>query len=333
MGGEPTFVSVDDYQSAEWNTAAVGPTKRQRADELIRRLRDRFAPGGLLHYGQGKWYPGEPLPRWAFALYWRRDGVPIWRDRQPDRARSGRSQSNGRGCAASRERDCRASWHRGRTMFSRPYEDPADRMVKEGRLPENIDPSDPKIDDPHERARILGAVRAAIWQAGRFRAAGAALDRASQARMAERSVAAPAAAGFFWCRAIRRSASACRCSPCPTSPPSIIRISFRPTRSAEKKPLPDPRVTHPIGAYALRTPAGAVASPPLAPGTVIMQRPAAAPSAARLPVRTALAVEVARRTLVRVHAAGRDARGLSRTSRRHRGDGGGAQPAGAYRRL
>src|SRR6266853_1529468 len=78
MGGEPTFISLDDPDGAEWTTAALGPAKRQRAVDLLGRLRDHFAPQGLLHYGQGKWYPDELLPRWAFGCYWRKDGVPIW---------------------------------------------------------------------------------------------------------------------------------------------------------------------------------------------------------------------------------------------------------------
>ncbi len=80
MGGEPTFVSIDDPDGAEWTTSAFGPNKRRLAADLFLKLRDRFGPGALLHFGQGKWYPGEPLPRWALGCHWRRDGVPIWED-------------------------------------------------------------------------------------------------------------------------------------------------------------------------------------------------------------------------------------------------------------
>jgi uncharacterized protein (DUF2126 family)/transglutaminase-like putative cysteine protease len=78
MGGEPTFVGIDEPESPQWNLEALGAIKRTRALELIRRLRERTAPGGLLHFGQGKWYPGEPLPRWAFHCISRVDGVPVW---------------------------------------------------------------------------------------------------------------------------------------------------------------------------------------------------------------------------------------------------------------
>lgn len=153
MGGEPTFVSIDDFESDEWNTGAVGPTKRGLADELIRRLRERFAPGGFLHYGQGKWYPGESLPRWTFSLYWRKDGIPIWnnqsliadedRDTEVDENDAGRLLQ-----AIAGELDIDPE------MVEPAFEDPAEWLIREGNLPENVDPSNSKLKNPEDRARI-----------------------------------------------------------------------------------------------------------------------------------------------------------------------------------
>jgi uncharacterized protein (DUF2126 family)/transglutaminase-like putative cysteine protease len=81
MGGEPTFVSIDDMEGAEWNIAADGAAKRALSVALADRLATAFAPGALIHHGQGKWYPGEPLPRWQITILWRADGTPLWADR------------------------------------------------------------------------------------------------------------------------------------------------------------------------------------------------------------------------------------------------------------
>ena len=80
QGGEPTFVSIDDMDGPEWNTAALGTKKRELGEALLQRLRARFAKGGFVHDGQGKWYPGEVLQRWAVGVYWRIDGEPLWRN-------------------------------------------------------------------------------------------------------------------------------------------------------------------------------------------------------------------------------------------------------------
>ncbi|RUW61906.1 transglutaminase family protein [Mesorhizobium sp. M7A.F.Ca.US.008.03.1.1] len=153
MGGEPTFVSIDDFESAEWNTAAVGPTKREKADELIRKLRERFAPGGFLHYGQGKWYPGESLPRWTFSLYWRADGQPVWSDpsliaREKSEADIGPEQAESLLTAIAGELGI------DKAMVSEAYEDPAEWLLKEGKLPDNVDPSNSRLEDPEERSRM-----------------------------------------------------------------------------------------------------------------------------------------------------------------------------------
>ena len=153
MGGEPTFVSIDDFESPEWNTDAVGPTKREKADALIRRLRDRFAPGGVLHYGQGKWYPGETLPRWTFSLYWRRDGKPIWND--PSLIAREGEQTSAKPEDAQRLLGAVAgNLGLGSDTIDAAYEDPGEWLLKEARLPDNVDPSNSELADPEARSRM-----------------------------------------------------------------------------------------------------------------------------------------------------------------------------------
>jgi uncharacterized protein (DUF2126 family) len=293
MGGEPTFVSIDDYQSAEWNTAAVGPTKRARADDLIRRLRRRFAPGGLLHYGQGKWYPGEPLPRWAFSLYWRRDGVPVWRnenliareaaDHQPT---AGDSRRLAEGIAA--RLGIAADFVQG------AYEDPTDRMLRQGLIPENVDPSDPKIAGPRERARILSLFDSHLGEP-----AGYVLPVQRWTAQAK-----PGWVSELW--RTRRG----RLFLVPGDSPLGLRLPLQSLPDvapedfpylgpadpfAERQPLPDPRSIHPIRVPAYSA-AGEQASPPLAPETLTAQSAApatvSAAAATAVPVRTAFTVEV-----------------------------------------
>ncbi len=134
MGGEPTFISLDDRNGSEWSTTAMSPAKRKLAVELLYRMRDRFSKGALLHMGQGKWYPGEELPRWALGCYWRKDGVPIW-ENQNLFAEDG--QNSGYGAPeAARFLEALARRLRVSSAFTiTAYEDVFFRMWKDGSLP------------------------------------------------------------------------------------------------------------------------------------------------------------------------------------------------------
>lgn len=154
QGGEPTFVSIDDMEGAEWNTTALGPHKRERAADLVKRLRKRFADGALLHWGQGKWYPGESLPRWAYTCFWRKDGQPIWFDdsliavpEQPTGADEGQAM---RFATALVERLQALDPH-----VLPAWEDAYYYMWKERRLPINVTANDSRLADKEERERLM----------------------------------------------------------------------------------------------------------------------------------------------------------------------------------
>ncbi|HVA68348.1 MAG TPA: transglutaminase family protein [Candidatus Binataceae bacterium] len=153
MGGEPTFVSIDDMDGEEWSTAALGERKRALSELLLDRLRTRLAPGGLLHYGMGKWYPGEPIPRWALNCYWRKDGVPLWNDRDL-LVRVGVPSEYG---PAEAERFIETLARRlgiDSSYVNAAFEDPLFYVQRERQLPINIDPVDNRLEDASERERI-----------------------------------------------------------------------------------------------------------------------------------------------------------------------------------
>ncbi|MEQ1916740.1 MAG: transglutaminase family protein, partial [Gallionella sp.] len=153
MGGEPTFVSIDDMDGAEWNYTALSEKKRDLSGELLVRMQKRFSPGAMLHFGQGKWYPGEPLPRWALSCFWRTDGKPLWKDstllvtaqgggmhKTADALHFMQGLSERLGLAAS--------------YVIPAYEDVAKIIDEELRWPENIDPLNSDLKKNDERRRL-----------------------------------------------------------------------------------------------------------------------------------------------------------------------------------
>ena len=153
MGGEPTFVSTQDRDAPEWNTDALGPTKRGLATELVHKLRAEYGQGGFLHFGQGKWYPGEQLPRWALNIYWRADGQVCWQD--PALFADERTPSHLQATDARHFIDtlCGHLGLQTDTVLA-GYEDTWYYLWRERKLPVNVDPFDARLDDELERNRL-----------------------------------------------------------------------------------------------------------------------------------------------------------------------------------
>jgi uncharacterized protein (DUF2126 family) len=153
MGGEPTFVAVSDRDAAEWNTDALGPTKRGFATALVHKLRAEYGQGGFLHFGQGKWYPGEQLPRWALNIYWRADKQPVWAD--PALFTDERDPTHYTSEDAQRFTKALSKRLGLTDQYILPaYEDSWYYLWRERRLPVNVDPFNSKLDDEMERARL-----------------------------------------------------------------------------------------------------------------------------------------------------------------------------------
>ena len=153
MGGEPTFVSIDDMESPQWNTDADGEHKRQLADKLSRKLLASFTDGGMLHYAQGKWYPGEPIPRWQTSIIWRKDGKKIWKNPE---LFADMNETYTYTNADAQKFICTLALSLGVSDKNviKAYEDPVYYIMKEAELPLDVDPMKVDLSDPLERQNI-----------------------------------------------------------------------------------------------------------------------------------------------------------------------------------
>ena len=152
VGGEPTFTSREHPTAAEWNGAALGPSKWRQGRQLAQHLLERLIPGGAMLVRMGKHYPGESLPRWAIELIGRRDGVEVWPRRELS---PGVDVDSARRliAAIAIELGLDVDGLAGAPPYP-AYEDPWRLLQDEAALPVGVDPRTAGLGDPLQRQRL-----------------------------------------------------------------------------------------------------------------------------------------------------------------------------------
>ena len=167
QGGEPTFVSIDDMEGPEWNFTAHSDQKFALSETLAARLAERFARGGVLQHAQGKWYPGEPLPRWALAVTWRPDGNPLWHD-QSRIATQGTPATAGPAAARAMATALAQDLGVAPRFVLPAFEDPLLALRTETTLPAEFDPANAALASAPERARLVRMLEAGLHEPAAF---------------------------------------------------------------------------------------------------------------------------------------------------------------------
>jgi transglutaminase-like putative cysteine protease len=190
MGGEPTFVSIDDMDGAEWNYTALSDKKRELAGDLLERLQGHFSPGAMLHFGQGKWYPGEPLPRWALGCYWRTDGKPLWKNDTLMVTADGDGKQQAKDALHFIRRLTRELGLDPGFVIP-AFEDVTRIIDEEQRWPENFDPLKLDLKAPDERRRVAKLIERGLGDAAGYVLPLKALPPAASSKFASRFRSSP----------------------------------------------------------------------------------------------------------------------------------------------